>query len=180
MPRLTLIGGTSHAGKSTLARDLAARLGARCVSTDSLGRHPGRPWIQGGLPVKTHVAAYYRDLSLDEQLTDVLAHYRGTVWPEVEKLVGHESGPLVLEGSALLPSLVAGLDQADMSALWLREDDDELTARIKAESAYEGRGEEERLLIERFIARTLGFQTWLEEDLARMKLPWGDPSSLFG
>ena len=40
-----LIGGTSHVGKSTLGKALASKLGWDCVATDSLGKHPGRPWI---------------------------------------------------------------------------------------------------------------------------------------
>ncbi len=41
-----LIGGTSHAGKSTLAQSLAAKLGWNYLSTDKLARHPGKPLIQ--------------------------------------------------------------------------------------------------------------------------------------
>ena len=41
--KLILIGGTSHTGKSTLARQLAEELGWNYLSTDQLARHPGRP-----------------------------------------------------------------------------------------------------------------------------------------
>lgn len=44
-----LIAGTSHVGKSTLAGLLSERLRCEAISTDSLARHPGRPWP--GIPV---------------------------------------------------------------------------------------------------------------------------------
>ena len=43
--RVILIGGSSHTGKSTAAREIAGRLGWSHLSTDSLARHPGRPWV---------------------------------------------------------------------------------------------------------------------------------------
>lgn len=44
--RVILIGGSSHAGKSTLAQALAAELGWSYGSTDKRARHPGRPWLK--------------------------------------------------------------------------------------------------------------------------------------
>ncbi|MEK1850498.1 MAG: hypothetical protein AAAC48_01095 [Phyllobacterium sp.] len=44
--RVILIGGSSNVGKSTVADALAEKLGRCCVSTDSLAKHPGRPWPQ--------------------------------------------------------------------------------------------------------------------------------------
>ena len=40
--RVVLIGGTSNVGKSTVADEVAAKLGFERLSTDSLARHPGR------------------------------------------------------------------------------------------------------------------------------------------
>src|SRR5215468_118437 len=56
-----LIGGTSHTGKSTVAKRIAERLGAICVSTDSLARHPGRPW-PAAREVPPHVVEHYLQL----------------------------------------------------------------------------------------------------------------------
>ncbi len=42
--RVILIGGSSNVGKSILAQSLALKLGWSHISTDSLARHPGRPW----------------------------------------------------------------------------------------------------------------------------------------
>ena len=54
-----LISGTSHVGKSTLAEKLAERLGWAGMSTDKLGRHPGRPW----LAIPAPVAEFYSRLT---------------------------------------------------------------------------------------------------------------------
>lgn len=41
--KVILIGGSSHAGKSTVAESLAAKLGWSYLSTDRLAAHPGLP-----------------------------------------------------------------------------------------------------------------------------------------
>jgi len=70
--KLVLIGGTSHAGKSTPARRLAGDLGWDCLSTDQLARHPGRPW-RADQPVPEDVVAHYRELSDSELVDSVLS-----------------------------------------------------------------------------------------------------------
>lgn len=60
-----LVGGSSHVGKSTFARTLASTRGWELISTDDLGRHPGRPWPS----VRPQVAEYYASL------TDETIHY---------------------------------------------------------------------------------------------------------
>lgn len=54
-----LIAGTSHVGKSTFAARLTKALGCSLISTDSLARHPGRPWPT----VRPAVAEFYSSLS---------------------------------------------------------------------------------------------------------------------
>jgi cytidylate kinase len=72
--RVILISGASHAGKSTLSRSLADTLGWNYFSTDTLARHPGRPWVS--TKVKTipeHVVQHYQTLSVEALFLDVLA-----------------------------------------------------------------------------------------------------------
>jgi adenylate kinase family enzyme len=61
--RVILIGGSSRIGKSTLAESLAMKLGWRHISTDSLARHPGRPWRAKPESVPLHIAEHYLSLS---------------------------------------------------------------------------------------------------------------------
>lgn len=69
--RVVLIGGTSHTGKSTVAKRIAEKIGATCVSTDSLARHPGRPW-PAARDVPPHVVRHYLELGDHALITSVL------------------------------------------------------------------------------------------------------------
>lgn len=146
-----LIGGRSHAGKSSVAADLADRFGWAIVSTDSLGRHPGRPW--GAVP--SHVEAHYTTLDDPAILDAVLAHQRG-MWAQIEVLVrehGGSSGGLVLEGSAIMPEEAAMLGLSTVAAVGLTGSDPFFRRRIEAESGYAKADFAARHLIDRFIER---------------------------
>ena len=143
------------------------------MSTDRMGRHPGRPWPAGGQPVKPHVVAHYTGLSQDELIRSVLTHYRN-MEPSIRVLVGkHARGAdrLVLEGSALLPETVAALDIPDVSAIWLTTDDATFKARIHRESGYEGLDAPGRRLVDAFLGRTLRYNSRMIDDLRRRGLP---------
>jgi hypothetical protein len=169
-----LIGGTSHVGKSTLARVLAARRGWSCRSTDTLARHPGRPWRTPPEQMPPHVSDHYRTLAPESLLADVLRHHRDTVWPLAERLiVSHttepQAGCLVLEGSALLPELVGGLRGRTVAALWLTAGDDLITRRIHGSSGYATKTESERELIDKFATRSRLFNRHVVLEVSR----WG-------
>ena len=167
-PKLILIGGTSHVGKSTLAESLAAELGWTRISTDSLARHPGRPWRPQPENVPDDVADHYLSLSVDELLSDVLRHYRVNVWPKVEEIIASYShvdsdSGVVIEGSALWPEFATGLEYDHVSALWLTTSQDVLTQRINAESRYHSKSDAEKMMIDKFIGRTLAYDTLMVE-----------------
>ena len=158
--RVILIGGTSHVGKSALSEALAAVLGWEHLSTDSLARHPGRPWKPAVEEVPGHVAEHYLTLSVEELIEDVLRHYRVNVWPKVEEIIasrsdGSSATGIVLEGSALWPELVPVLDFDKAAALWLTADDEVLRQRIYAGSLYISKSVYERMMIDKFLERTL-------------------------
>lgn len=178
-PRAILIGGSSHSGKTTLAAALGARSGWAHISTDSLARHPGRPWAvetpEGLRTVKPHVVEHYRDLSVDELIADVLAHYK-SMWSEIKALISAHvadisRGKLVLEGSALWPEEVATLEDTGVKALWLTASDDLFETRIKTESRFDVASPEERMLIEKFLARTLRYNSEMLQVAERLDLP---------
>lgn len=173
-PRVVLIGGTSHAGKSSLARALAERLGFKALSTDQLARHPGRPWRRGE-PVPPHVVEHYSTLAPDALIQSVMRHYDG-MWSMVRELIlarAAEAGArgLVLEGSALLPWRVAALEPAGVAALWLTADEALLETRMQAESRYAEADAEGRALIDAFLERTRRYQRLTIEAVARLGLP---------
>lgn len=173
--RAILIGGSSHSGKSTLAAALGARPGWTHISTDSLARHPGRPWRVGEQGVKPHVAEHYRELSVDELITDVLAHYK-RLWPEIETLIASHISDLgkeklVLEGSALWPQRVAALKADNVIAVWLTANDDLFEDRIKRSSRYNACDAQARNLIDKFLARTLRYNALMMERVTQLRLP---------
>ena len=169
---MVLIGGTSHVGKSTLAKSLADELGWTHVSTDSLARHPGRPWRPRPETVPDDVADHYLSLTVDELIADVLYHYRVNVWPKVEAIIACYSNDasdagVVLEGSALWPEFAAGSSPDKVAALWLTASDEVLTQRIYKVSLYHSKSPGERILIDKFLERTIAYNTLMVEVVKR-------------
>ncbi len=157
---MLLIGGSSHLGKSTFAKQLASELGCKYLSTDQLARHPGRPWREDGSQLPGDVVAHYADLNTDELVASVLQHYQQNVWPIADSLIrSHLRNPydpcLVFEGSAILPDQVFAAEYDGVGAVWLTAPEDLMANRIRLSSRYEGRSPAEKRLIDAFLRRTL-------------------------
>ena len=170
--RVILIGGSSHSGKSALSESIAENLGWHRISTDTLARHPGRPWRPAPEKVPDHVAEHYLSLSVGELIVDVLHHYRVNVWPKVEKIVSsHVNDPsqagLIIEGSALWPELVATLNFDNIAALWLTASEAVFRHRIRDESLYHSKSLRERRMIDKFLERTLVYNAQMIEIVNR-------------
>lgn len=172
--KVLLVGGTSNVGKSTLAAELSTQLGWELMSTDSLARHPGRPWKSVEKDVPEHVADYYLSHDVDWLLADVLSHYR-RLWPQIaETIRSRTSDPakpgLILEGSALLPGNLATLSDRNVKACWLTASRGFLETRIKAESGFATASQREQKLIQKFLDRTHAYQAWMRPNLRKLKL----------
>ena len=153
-----LIGGTSHAGKSTLAQALASRPGWEHLSTDSLARHPGRPWATGSGPFPEHVATHYLSLSIDELTTEQLRHYQ-RLWPRIEELAttratGTGLPRLIIEGSGILPERVTALNSPGTAAVWLTASASVLRSRIHSASRFDELTARQKVIVEKFLGRT--------------------------
>lgn len=173
--RVILIGGSSHAGKSTLGQALAAKLGWSYRSTDKLARHPGRPWVgANGKAIPEHVAEFYRELSVEALFLDVLSHYEKNVLPQVEVIVRSHASDLsteclILEGSALWPGFVANLvGENGVKAIWLTARNQLLGNRIKRESNFCNVCKDEKYLIQKFLNRTLFYNKHMREEVERL------------
>ncbi len=170
--RAVLVGGSSHAGKTTLSESLAAQLGWDRVPTDSLARHPGRPWWPEPEQVSEKVANHYLSLSVDELITDVLRYYRDNVWPKVEAIVasyltGASGRGVVVEGSALWPDFATSLDFDRTAALWLTASEEVFTRRIYSSSRYYSKSPRERMMVDKFLLRTLAYDSRMAEAVGR-------------
>ena len=161
LPGVMLIGGTSHAGKSSLAAELAARLGYEALSTDKLARHPGRPWRQGEAPVPPHVAEHYQHTNPGG--ADRLGER--ALWADVadgaraDRPSRRRFGRARPRAGRLSAAAGAGRRTAprDVAALWLAADEPLIEARMHAESRFEADAGG-RALIETFLERTRRFQ----------------------
>lgn len=191
-PRVLIIGGSSHAGKTTLAAKVASNPGWVMRSTDTLAKHPGKPWktasSQAPSIIPSHVEAHYRSLEVDELITDVLRHY-DSLWPSIASIISNHLGSaklsdsnsarqhtdsedipavhsLVIEGSALWPSNVLKLQSPHVRAFWLEVSPKVAKERIYENSDYDNVSTEEKYLIDKFLQRTLIFNEKMKAQLA--------------
>ena len=173
--RVVLVGGSSHVGKSTLADSLAAKLGWRRISTDNLARHPGRPWKLEPEQVPDHVAQHYLSLSIRELIADVLHHYEINVWPQVATIAtltatDTATPRIVVEGSALWPSLVATLDIPGVAAAWLTASNAVFEQRILASSQYRTKSPRGKMMVGKFLKRTIVYNQKMMDQVRRYGL----------
>ncbi|MBA1349285.1 hypothetical protein [Rhizobium sp. WYCCWR 11146] len=148
-----LIGGSSHVGKSTLAKSLAVSLGRELISTDKLGRHPGRPWPT----LRPQVAEYYSRLS-DDTVHWFLKVHHENMWPYICQIIENQRRllkPFILEGSALRPEYMTTLDPNLVRAVFLYAEDDFLRARMMEEAGYKDATQSAALVIEKFVERSI-------------------------
>lgn len=131
LPLLTiLIAGTSHVGKSTLAGLLSEKLGCEAISTDSLARHPGRPWP--GIPAP--VEDYYTQLSAETIHWFLKVHHQN-IWPLIRSLIDNTSGtgnPAIFEGAALRPEFISPLLGGTVAGVFLHAGNDFLLERMRS------------------------------------------------
>lgn len=168
------MGGSSHTGKSTLAQSLATHLGWSYRSTDGLVPHPGRPWQTRPGKAK-YVADHYLSLSVDELITDVLRHHKDVVWPLVKDIVTSHAtdlstDPLIFEGSAIQPELVATLPLDNTVAIWLTASDQLFEKRIYSTSQYETRTPIEKKVINKFLERSQRYNERMMQNAKRLGL----------
>ena len=173
--KLLLVGGASHVGKSTLARSIAAHLNCNYSSTDKLARHPGRPWQPKLADIPKHVVEHYQLLSVDRLIEDVIDHYRENVWQLIEDIVlsnvnDSSSEQMVIEGSALLPELVANLKFDNISSIWLTASNEFLRQRIYQSSQYATKSRFEQMLIDKFCQRNCLLNDRIINDVDRLGL----------
>ena len=118
------------------------------------------------------MAEHYLSLSVNELLEDVLHHYRVIVWPKAEEIVASHShdtsgAGVVLEGSALWPEFVTDLSLDRVAALWLTASDDVLRQRIHEGSMYRSKSSRERKLVDKFLERTLAYNSLMVDVVSR-------------
>ncbi len=168
---IVLIGGTSHTGKSTLAQFLARKSGFKNISTDSVARHPGRPWKEKPEEIPLHVQEHYLNLPVDELVGDVVKHYE-KIWPIVQSVIEANTNGLILEGSALLPKLIQQINFKTITPVWLTATDAFLKDRIYKSSDYLNKSIQEKYLIDKFAQRTISFDNMILKEVKELNFPF--------
>ncbi len=154
-----LITGTSHVGKSTLADLLSARLHYETISTDSLARHPGRPWP--GIPAP--VEEYYAQLSA-ETIHWFLKIHHHNIWPLIRAMIESRLGtgtPAIFEGAALRPELISPLLSNTVAAVFLHASNDFLVERMRSYARYDDATAQKRRIMDAFNERSLRENTYM-------------------
>ena len=178
--KVLLIGGASHLGKSSVAQHLSHQLSAKLVSTDKLGRHPGRPWQKRPFVVPAHVAEHFLTLSPDQLIESVLAHRR-SMWPTIEEVIrshveSRSREKLVLEGAALLPEIVMTLKVRDVEAVWLIGSDRIQQARIYQDSDYANAEPQAKIMIDKFLQRERLFNKIITDSVLKLQRAYVESS----
>lgn len=147
-----LIFGTSVSGKTTLANNIAERIGWEVRCSDRMGRHPGRPWAE----VPGSVIEFYNCLSNDAIHWFLRVHHEN-IWPIIREHIEASllKGRQIIEGAALRPELLAQLNLASASIIGLTLSPGALHSRILRESDYDNRDAPIQRAIDRFAVRCL-------------------------
>ena len=119
-----------------------------------------------------HVAEHYLCLSVDDLIDDVLRHYKVNVWSKVEAITASRSNDpsttgIVVEGSALWPEFATNLDFEKIAAIWLTTSEEIFRQRIHAGSLYTSKSPRERIMIDKFLERTLAYNARMVEAVNR-------------
>ena len=167
-----LIGGSSHVGKSTLANRLALELNRELVSTDCLGRHPGRPWPN----LRPQVAEYYSSLC-DDTIHWFLKVHHENMWPRIRQVIECfqlQATPFIVEGAALRPEYMAQLDPNLARMVFLYAESDFLRARMRREAGYDNVERSMLPIIDKFIERSLRENEEMHEAARAATIPCFD------
>lgn len=168
--RHILLIGSSHLGKTTIAAALAEARGCTALSTDKLGRHPGRPWEGAPEPVLSFFGA------LDAATIHwFLTVHHANLRPVIAARLA-EARPMVLEGAALRPEFLNGWGIAPTQALCLTAAPEVLSARMRAAAEATMPSDAVVAATEAFITRSLTESQALTQAAHRAGVPVWDVS----
>ncbi len=170
-PQVILIGGCPGAGKTTLGRRLAARLGYASLTIDDLmgaaqavttpESHPGLHLMSG-----TNYVDYFTHSPVEKLIADATLQHE-ELWPAVERTIRNHATwgvPIVIDGWHLRPAWTAGLDLKGISTHWLVIDPEVLKAREARNEDFVRDSDNPQQMRERFVARSLWYNSFIEAE----------------
>lgn len=174
------IGGGSGAGKSTVARRLAARHGLRVYATDDpMAEHARR-----STPERAPLLHRFMAMDMDERwvsrppetMLDTFHWFRGEGFDMIiDDLLRLPRGPVVVEGFRLLPRLVEPLLSVPAHAVWLLPTPDFRRAvfegRGGSASGFLARTSDPDAALRNLLERDRMFTDLLRAETARLGVP---------
>jgi 2-phosphoglycerate kinase len=156
-----VIGGAPFAGKTTLAKRLAAQRGYALVAIDDLGTTLRALTTPQSHPALHPMAGWdYRAYYLAHPPPTLIDHSRRehqALWPAIAAVIHAHlqwAGPVVLEGWQLDPECVRAVSHPQLRACWLLVDEAVLEAWLRTDTAfYQGCTDVEHL-IRHYLARS--------------------------
>jgi 2-phosphoglycerate kinase len=148
-----LLLGTSCVGKSTCANGIGNAIGWPVISTDKLGRHPGRPWTS----VPDPVTEFYLRLT-DDTIHWFLRVHHQNIRPVIHqtiKAAREAGGGFILEGAALRPEYLSDWEIGEALVICLHAERDALRERVERESAYSQQSDQMKIAIDKFMERSV-------------------------
>ena len=163
--KVVLIGGTSGAGKTTLGRALAAKLGIASLTVDDLqiaARAVTTPESHPGLHVMNIPTAheYFTSSTVDELTADATAQHEA-MRPAIERVVRvrANSGPsIVIDGWYMRPRWMGEMDFENVVSFWIVADPAVLEARERVlGKEWMAQSSDPERMFQNFLGRSLWY-----------------------
>ena len=164
-PPIVLVGGAPGAGKTTLARAVAARVGTPTQTFDHVVTA-----IRAITSPETHQAfhrgrmghvGYFTESSPDQLIEDAIA-LEQACWPAIERICGPSRARgegFVMDWWLLPPRQLAGASIPDVVAMWIEIDSAALERRERANEWFFSSSADPDRMFTNFMARS----TWANE-----------------
>ena len=134
-------------GKSTISVLLAARLLYPCISADDIGEI--LQTVSDINPMKdTFYLDYYANTDKDRLIEDIVAYHKHLETPIRRLIEIHSSwgSPLIIEGWALYPNMIAEIKSDNIFSVWLIAENDLLKQRMIQSNFYQDANNPEKVI----------------------------------
>jgi 2-phosphoglycerate kinase len=161
--KVLLIGGPPGAGKTTLGKTLAFKLGVTSLTIDDLmvaARAVTTPESHPGLHVMSTGDSidYFTQGPIDKLIQDARMQHEAT-WPAVEKVIKNHASSwgsrIVVDGWSMRPKWVVELGLKNVKSGWIFIDPDVLKALEQKNTDLFGKSSDPKRMLENFMARSL-------------------------
>lgn len=176
--RVLLIGGPPGAGKTTLARSVAARLGFLSTTVDDLvttARLVTDPDAQPDLHRTGGIGSleYFTAGPPERLIADAIA-LEQAMWPILMRLIerhGPGQAPIVMDWWLFNPDLVSGASDPVIRSVWLHIDPVALDRRERSLTEFRDGSSDPERMHENFMHRSLWRNDLIRERAMALDLP---------